>query len=168
MALSRSAGALAWRRCVLRSLSPSLVLPSSWRLRRRRSGSCFLAIPCLCMLARVGIPLALFVPSGLWFVCLVGVVCSPVACGSLLSVSWGCSSYHHFFPHGLPIRYSLIPLMFRFAVLAASCSSCVLWWCPHFLRRWRPIETEKGERGGSRGGYLVGGRVGAAVRLRLH
>ena len=92
------------------------------------SGSCSLAIPCLCLLARVGIPLALFVPSGLWFVCLVAVVCSPVACGSLLSVSWGCSSYHHFLPHGLPVRYSLIPpLMFRGAggLLFFVCSLAV-------------------------------------------
>ena len=55
-------------------------------------------------------------------------------------------SYHpHFFPHGLPLRCSLIPLMFRSAALADSCSSCVRWRCPHlgvggFLScRW-PIE----------------------------
>ena len=36
-----------------------------------------LSIPCLCLLARVGVPLALFVPWGLWFVCLVAVVCAP-------------------------------------------------------------------------------------------
>ena len=53
------------------------------------SGLCVLAIPCLCMLACVGILLALFVLSGLWFVCLVAVVCPLVVCGSLLSVSWG-------------------------------------------------------------------------------
>ena len=101
--------------------------------------------------ARGHTPLALFVPSGLWFACLVAVVCSPVACGSLLLVSWGCPSYHHFFQHGLPIRHSLIPSMFRSAMLTAYCSSCVLWRCPYFLRRWRPIECtcsrkEKGER----------------------
>ena len=36
--------------------------------------------------------LALFVPSGLRFVCLVAVVCSLAACGSLPSVSWGFPS----------------------------------------------------------------------------
>ena len=36
-----------------------------------------LSIPCLCLLARVGVPLALFVPSGLWFVCSVAVVRAP-------------------------------------------------------------------------------------------
>ena len=38
--------------------------------------------------ARGHTTLALFAPSGLWFACLVAVVCSPVACGSHLSVSW--------------------------------------------------------------------------------
>ena len=47
--------------------------------------------------------LALFAPSGLWFACLVAVVCSLVACGSLLSILWGCLSYHHFSPLGLHI-----------------------------------------------------------------
>ena len=37
-----------------------------------------------------------------------------------------CFSDHHFFRHGLPIRYSLIPVMFRSSMLAASFSSCVL------------------------------------------
>ena len=83
--------------------------------------------------------LALFVPSGLRFVCLVAVVCSPAACGSLPSVSRGFPSYHHFFMRGLPTRYAPIPSLFRSAVLVASCSSCVLWRCPHSLRRWRPI-----------------------------
>ena len=83
--------------------------------------------------------LAVFVPSGLRFVCLVAVVCSPAACGSLPSVSRGFPSYHHFFPRGLPTSYALIPSLFRSAVFVASCSSCVLWWSPHFLRRWRPI-----------------------------
>ena len=36
-----------------------------------------LSIPSLCLLARVGVPLALFVPSGLWFVCLLAVLCAP-------------------------------------------------------------------------------------------
>ena len=33
--------------------------------------------------------LALFVPLGLRFVCLVAVVCSPAACGSLSRFRWG-------------------------------------------------------------------------------
>ena len=94
------------------------------------SGWCSFAIPCLCLLARVGIPLLLF---------LCPRVCSPAACGSLSSVSRGFPSYYHFSPRGLPTRYALIPSLFRSAVLVASCSSCVLWRCPHFLRRWRPI-----------------------------
>ena len=89
--------------------------------------------------ARGHTTLALFVPSGLRFVCLVAVVCSPAACGSLPSVSRGFPSYHRFVPRGLPTRYSLIPSLFRSAVLVASCSSCVLWRSPHFLRRWRPL-----------------------------
>ena len=83
--------------------------------------------------------LALFVPSGLRSVCLVAVLCSPAACGSLSWVSRRIPSYYHFFPRGLPTRYTLIPFFFRSAVLVASCSSCLLWRCPHFLRRWRPI-----------------------------
>ena len=90
--------------------------------------------------ARGHTTLALFVPSGLWSACLVAVVCSPVASGSLLSVSRGRPSYHHFSPLGLPIRYSLTPSLLRSAVLAASCSLCVLRRCPYFLQRWRPIE----------------------------
>ena len=89
--------------------------------------------------ARGHTTLALCVPSGLRFVCLVAVVCSPSACGSLPSVSRGFPSYYHFFPRGLPTRYALIPSLFRSAVLLASCSSCVLSRCPHFLRRRRPI-----------------------------
>ena len=115
--------------------------------------------------------LVLFVPSGLWFVCLVAVVCSPVTCGSLLSVLWGCLSYHHFFLHGLPIRYFLIPVMFRSSVLAASCSSCVLWRCPDFLRRWRlpPALMAYGEReeGGFHGAFSVGGCAGVAALCTL-
>ena len=92
------------------------------------------AIPCSRMPACVGIPLALFVPSGLWFVCLVAVVSSLVASGSLLSV---LRAWAPFIPSLLPVRYSLLPLMFRFSVLVASCSSRVLWRRPHFLWRWR-------------------------------
>ena len=116
----------------------------SFYTRDVRGGGCGLVPPRHALLvfvcARRHTTLALLVPSGLWVACLVAVVCSPVACGSLLSVSLGCPSYHHFFPLGLPIRYSLIPSMFHSAVLAESCSSCVLWRCPYFLRRWRPTE----------------------------
>ena len=42
--------------------------------------------------ARGHTTLAFFVPSGLRFVCLVAVVCSLAACGSLLSVSRGFNS----------------------------------------------------------------------------
>ena len=92
--------------------------------------------------ARGHTTLALCVPSGLRFVCLVAVVCSPAACGSLPSVSRGFPSYHHFLPLGLPTRYALIPSFFRSAVLVASFSSCVPWRCPHFLRRWRQLLRE--------------------------
>ena len=47
------------------------------------SGSRSLAIPCSCMLACVGIPLALFVPLGSWFVCLVAVLSGGVWLPSL-------------------------------------------------------------------------------------
>ena len=105
------------------------------------SGSCSLSIPCFCLLARVGVPLALFVPSGLWVVCLVAVVCALRWRVAPFPRSRGFPlSYHHFFLLGLPVRYSLIPLMFRSAVLAAFCSLCVLRQSPHFLRCWRPIE----------------------------
>ena len=101
--------------------------------------------------ARGHTTLAFFVPSGLRLVCLVAVVRSPAAFGFLPSVSRGFPSYHHFFPRELPTRYALIPSLFRSAVLVASCSSCVLSRCPHFLRRWRPIgcacsRKEKGWR----------------------
>ena len=66
-------------------LRPSITVPFA----AAGSGSRSLAIPCSCMLACVGIPLALFGPSGLLFVCLVAVVCSLVVCGSRLSVSRG-------------------------------------------------------------------------------
>ena len=89
--------------------------------------------------ARGHTTLAFFVPSGLRLVCLVVLVCSPAACGSLSSVSRGFPSYNHFISRGLPTRYALIPSLFRPAVLVASCSSCVLWRCPHSLRWWRPI-----------------------------
>ena len=73
MTFVRSAGALAWRRCALRCvwsvLGPSFVVSFA-------AAGLGLSIPCLCLLARVGVPLALFVPSGLWFVCSVAVVCA--------------------------------------------------------------------------------------------
>ena len=44
--------------------------------------------------------IALLVPSGLWYVCLVAAVRSPVACGSLLSLTCRCPSYHASFRAG--------------------------------------------------------------------
>ena len=83
------------------------------------SGSRSLAIPCSHMLACVGIPLALFVPSGLWFVCLVAVVSSPVACGSVSRFPRGeHPSYHRFFPLGIPSYHSCsVPRCWRLLVL---------------------------------------------------
>ena len=75
----------------------------------------------------------------------------------------GRPSYHRFFPHGLPVNYSLIPLMFRSSLLPASCSSRVLWRCPHFLRRWRlpPALMAYGERSG---GWFIWRFLGRRVR----
>ena len=127
MALSPSAGALAWRRCVLCSRSPSLVLLSSSRLQRRvraRAPSPYLACVCLrawayhsCSFCALGFAVCVFGGGG--------VLSGGVRLPSLGFV--GCPSYHHFFPHGLPIRYYLIPSMSPSAVLVACCSSCVLW-----------------------------------------
>ena len=50
MSFVRSAGALVWRRCAVRSFSPSLALPSLCRLRRRARAcapSPYLASVCL-------------------------------------------------------------------------------------------------------------------------
>ena len=47
MTFVRSAGALAWRRCALRSFSPSLALPSLCDLRQRARVSPYLACACL-------------------------------------------------------------------------------------------------------------------------
>ena len=111
------------------------------------SGSRSLTTPCSCMLACVGIPLALFVPSGLWFVCLVAAVCSPVACGSRLSVSRGWAPFipsllpawaaRSVFPHTTHVPFLGVGgLLFFTCSLAAStfslglvASSCVggLW-----------------------------------------
>ena len=104
--------------------------------------------------ARGHTTLALCVPSGLRFVCLVAVVCSLAACGSPPSVLRGLPSYHHFFPRGPPIKYALIPSLFRSAVLVASCSSCVLSGCPHFLRRWQPMGCACSKR--RKGGGIFG------------
>ena len=124
------------------------------------SGSCSFAIPCLCLLARVGIPLLLFLCSR---VCglrarLVAVVCSLAACGSLPSVSRGFPSYHHFFPRGLPTRYALIPSLFRSAVLVASCSLAVSTFSSA-VAAYRVCMFGKGERVAV---SLVAGRVGVA------
>ena len=64
---------------------------------------------------------------------------------------------YHFFPRGLPTRYALILSLFRSAVLVASCSSCLLWRCHHFLRRWRPIGCAcSGKQKGWRFLWLLG------------
>ena len=47
MTFLQSARALVWRRCALRSFSPSLALPSLCRLRRRARVSPYLACACL-------------------------------------------------------------------------------------------------------------------------
>ena len=52
-----------------------------------------------------GIPLALLVPLGMWYMCFVAVVRSPVACGSLLSVTCGCPSYHASFLRADGLEY---------------------------------------------------------------
>ena len=52
-----------------------------------------------------GIPLALLVPLGMWYMCFVVVVRSPVACGSLLSVTCGCPSYHASFLRADSLEY---------------------------------------------------------------
>ena len=166
MAFSRSGGALVWRRCLRRSLSLSLVLLSWWRSRRRveaRAPSQFLG--CLC--SRVWAYHLLFLcprASGLcvwWRWCALRWRVAPFS--RFRGV--GCPSYHRFFPHGLPIRYSLIPLMFRSSVLAASCSLCVLWRWAHFLWRWwlPPALMAYGERGGFHGAFSVGGCAGVAA-----
>ena len=117
------------------SISSSILGPSIPVLYAAAgSGSSSLAIPCPCMLACVGIPLALFVPSGLWFVCLVAVASSLVACGSRPSVYRGRAPFR---PSLHPVKYSLIPLMFRSSVLAASCSSRVSWQRPLSFWLWR-------------------------------
>ena len=85
MSFVRSAGALMWRRCALRSFSPPLALPSLCRLRRRAWASPYLACVCLRVWA-YQLPFLCPLACGLWFG--GGGVCSPLACGSLLLVSW--------------------------------------------------------------------------------
>ena len=98
MAVTWSVGALAWRfACVSFSGGPRGVLSyihTLLRLRRRARTLAALPYLALFVLACVGTPLALLVPFGLWYVCFVVVVRSPVACGSLLSFTCGCPSYH--------------------------------------------------------------------------
>ena len=132
--VSRSTGALAWRRCLRRSLCLSWVLLSPWCSRRQvraRAPPLYLALACLRVWAH-----------HLLLLC-------PRACGLCVwwrsGPLWWCvapvSRFHRggvpFIPSLLPVRYSLIPLMFRSSVLAASCSSRVPWRRPHFLRRRR-------------------------------
>ena len=44
--------------------------------------------------AFLGAGAAHLLPFGLWYVCFVALVCSSVACGSLLLFTCGCPSYH--------------------------------------------------------------------------
>ena len=80
-----SAGALAWWRCALRSFSLSLALPSLCLLRRRARVPPYLACACFacgrttCPFCALGLVVCVFGGGG---------VCSPVACASLLLVSW--------------------------------------------------------------------------------
>ena len=98
MAVTWSVGALAWRfACVSFGGGPLCVLSyihTLLRVRRRARTLAPLPYLALFVLACVGIPLAHLVPLGLWYVCFVAVVCSPVACGSRLSFACGCPSYH--------------------------------------------------------------------------
>ena len=138
MTFVQSAGALAWQRCALRSFSPSLALSSLCRLRRRARVSPYLACACLHVWAY---HLPFLCPRACWFVCSVAAVCAPrLRVAPFFRFRGFPVSYHHFFPLGLPIRYSLIPLMFRSAVLAAFCSLCVLWRCQPFPWRRQPKE----------------------------
>ena len=85
------------------------------------SGSRYLAIPCSCMLVCVGIPLALFAPSGLCFVCLVAVASSLVACGPRLLGARGWAPFipYRFFPLGIPSYHSCsVPRCWRLLVLS--------------------------------------------------
>ena len=74
-------------------------LLATWHPWVRRC--CSFAIPCVaCASARVGLPLALFVLSGLFCACCVALVLSPVVCGSLHSLA----HVPHVIPYFLPRR----------------------------------------------------------------
>ena len=98
MAVTSSVGALVWRfACVLFGGGPLCVVSyihTLFRLRRRARTLAPSPYVALFVLVCVGIPLTHPMPLGLWYVCLVAVVCSPVACGSPLFFACGCPSYH--------------------------------------------------------------------------
>ena len=117
-----------------------------WRTAQRRTSLSILSKPRAPLRYLVCVCLRAWAYHFCSFCALGSAVCVFGGGGLLSGGVWlislgflGFPSYHHFFPRGLPTRYALIPSLFRSAVLLASCSSCVLWWCPHFLRRWRPL-----------------------------
>ena len=93
-----SVNTLAWRfACVSFSGGPYCVpscIHTFWRLQLRATALVSLTHLSLLALGFVGIPLALLLSLGLWCVCFVAVVRSPVVCGSLLWFTCGCPSYH--------------------------------------------------------------------------
>ena len=97
-------GALAWRfACVSFRGGPGCVLSYIHTLLRlRRQARTLAPLPHLALfvLACVGIPLAQAVPFGLWYMCFAALVCSLVACSSLLPFTCGCPSYHTSFRVG--------------------------------------------------------------------
>ena len=94
VAVTWSVGALAWWfACVSYGGGPGCVpsyIHTLWRLRRPARTLVPLPYLVLFVAACVGIPLAHLLPLGMWYMCFVAVVCSPVACGSLLSFACGC------------------------------------------------------------------------------
>ena len=151
--------------CCVPTLSPSLMAcrerEEGGLLGAFSVGGCVAALCTSFSLSLLGLPiLVAFAAAG------SGSCSLAIPCLCLLArVGIPYHSYHHhFFPHGLPLRYSLIPRMFRSAVLAASCSSCVLWRCPLFLRRWRLpfalMAHGAREEGGFRGVFSLRWRGG--------
>ena len=98
MAVTWLVGTLTWRFACVSFIGGPCCVPSYihtvWRLQRRAGALVPLPYLVLLALAFVGIPFALLVPLGLWCVCFAAVVRPPVACGSLLSFTCGCPSYH--------------------------------------------------------------------------
>ena len=134
MSFVRSPGALVWRRCALRSFSPSLALPSLCRLRRRaraRALSPYLAGVCL----RVRAYHLLFLcprACGLcvwWRWCVLSGGLWLPSPGFLVSWFHTITSFRLGCPLGIRSYHSCSVPRFW----AALCSLCVLWRCPHFF-----------------------------------